>query len=271
MSFMYGFLVISVAAFSFLTFYYWQQARSLTSVLKEGARRFNDLAQQRKQLKSEADSARKETQSITKQLTQAEKQLSIARKKIAEQDSQIDKSKLIRSEEIASYVNQNDHLKIQVETLTEQIKELEQKIFVKSAPKVQGPVVSQLEEKYRKTTDDYKSALQKLNNFEKQYKGITPEDYYNFKKRCSQFNRMYHGMRSLKEMAEQKTENFEIALLHLSKWVLGQTKGDPLKSDAAFGEVVGEALERTGGSFVDHTTKEAFAVSEGAHSAPEDS
>lgn len=262
MSFIYAFLVICVAALSFASFYFWQQARSTAAILREGARRFNELAQHRKAIAMEADGIRASLRKTEIELETAEKQLAGSRRKIGEQEVMIEK----HFAAISSFNNQNEHLKIQVEALTEQIKELERKTHQPAVPQVQKQVLNQLEEKYRKTNADYQTAVQKISQMEKQYGQVNTEELRAYKKRCAQFNRMYHGMRSLKEMAEQKSENFETALLHLSQWVLTQTKGDKVSS-GKFGDVVGEALERTGGSFVDAAT--AAATEEAGHAAQE--
>ncbi len=262
MSFIYAFLVICVAALSFASFYFWQQARSTAAILREGARRFNELAQHRKVIATEAEAIRATLRKSEVELEVAENQLASLRRKISEQDVIIEK----HYGAVSSYNNQIEHLKIQVETLTEQIKERERKTHQPAVPQVQKQVLNQLEEKYRKTSADYQSAVQKISQMEKQYGQVNTEELRAYKKRCAQFNRMYHGMRSLKEMAEQKSDNFETALLHLSQWVLTQTKGEKISS-GKFGEVVGEALERTGGSFVDAAT--AAASEEAGHAAQE--
>lgn len=62
---------------------------------------------------------------------------------------------------------------------------------------------------------------------------------------------LYKGMRGLKEMAEERNQNLEVAVRSLSKWVLEQKHIDFDLSEAQpIGSILGEALESIGQSLI---------------------
>ena len=62
---------------------------------------------------------------------------------------------------------------------------------------------------------------------------------------------LYKGMRGLKEMAEERNQNLEVAVRTLSKWVLEQKNMDfDLSDSQPIGSILGEALESIGQSLI---------------------
>ena len=57
-------------------------------------------------------------------------------------------------------------------------------------------------------------------------------------------------MKSLKEINEEKNQNLEVALRHLSHWILKEKKQSPASANPPLGELIVGALEITGGQLV---------------------
>ncbi len=77
------------------------------------------------------------------------------------------------------------------------------------------------------------------------------------KKRNSHLEHLYQSMKGLREMAEERSENWEVALRKLSFWVLG-TRSEVTANRLAegpIGPLVGEALAAIGAELVDDSAE----------------
>ena len=93
--------------------------------------------------------------------------------------------------------------------------------------------------------------IEKMREEQKQFES----DILKLKKNLINSSFLYKGMRGLKEMAEERNRNLEVAVRTLSGWVLKQ-KNIEFDEDSAspIGPILGEALESIGSSLIEEET-----------------
>jgi hypothetical protein len=81
---------------------------------------------------------------------------------------------------------------------------------------------------------------------------LNPEAFNAARRRSTHFETLYKNMRGLKEMAEERNKNWEVAIRKLSGWIITQKRGPvAARSIKNFGPMLNEALDIVGAQLVD--------------------
>ena len=92
------------------------------------------------------------------------------------------------------------------------------------------------------------------------------------RRRSTQNETLFHSMRGLRDMSDERSQNWEIALKKMATWILTSSPvaipNDPILS-LSIGPVVGEALARIGSSLVEFTAEDELAAERQALRAAE--
>ena len=100
---------------------------------------------------------------------------------------------------------------------------------------------------------------QELNQL-KSTPSVDARTFETVRRRAAHNEQLFHSMRSLRDMADERNRNWESALRSLSTWSLTLSPlakpNDPILSES-IGPIVGEALQRIGGSLIaeDHASE----------------
>lgn len=238
-----------------LAYFYHKQFSGLHQLFAETTSRFEqgrlfnqNLEKKNKELKEELKNEKTKQEKNQKKLFQLEK----SRESFSKNDSkETEKLKLNTS-----------HLEEQVQTLTMQLQDAvhhkvnaEKKLQTANIDKLQSKIESlttknnSLQEGLDKNKKEFESLDVKHHQLEKKSKGLDAKEYFKTKRRCSQYNRLYNGMKGMREMADEQSANFREAALQLSQWIL-QNKDistDDLESKTS---VISTALEKINGSYL---------------------
>ena len=252
-------LTISLLGFSAvmagLAYFYHKQFSGLHQLFAETTSRFEqgrlfnqNLEKKNKQLKEDLKSEKSKQEKSQKRLFQLEKSKESFSKN--------------GSKETDSLKLNIGHLEEQVQTLTAQLQEAvhhkveaEKKLATADVEKMQTKIDSltsknnSLQEKMDKNKKEFESLDVKHHQLEKKSKGIDAKEYFKTKRRCSQYNRLYNGMKGMREMADEQSANFSEAALQLSLWILKNKEISTEKLDSKT-SVISTALEKINGSYL---------------------
>lgn len=100
----------------------------------------------------------------------------------------------------------------------------------------------------------------KLTDFERELRtqkarpDVNPRDFDTLRRKVSQYELLYNGMKSQRDMVDERNKNWESALERLTVWILTKSsvaiENDPVLAKG-IGPMVGEALGRIGLSLMD--------------------
>jgi hypothetical protein len=92
------------------------------------------------------------------------------------------------------------------------------------------------------------------------------------RRRSTHNETLFHSMRGLREMSDERSQNWEVALKKMATWILTSSPlalpNDPVLSQS-IGPVVGEALSRIGSSLVEFSAEDELAAERQALRATE--
>lgn len=158
---------------------------------------------------------------------------------------------------------ENAVLKQQLGDAIREKQEFSQKLKSADASAVNKKQVDQKDEELQKVKANLTEAVtvaKKLKASNDKIKGILrkvdPKETKKYKQKSNQYEQLYNSMKSLREMAEERNENWETALRKLSLHILG-TKN--YSESSPIGELVGEALEKIGTRLVEDDQEERGA------------
>ncbi len=194
------------------------------------------------------------------ELTQLEKRFEIEKRSSSEQIGKLEKSESALKDELTLLTNRKEHYEAQILTLTAQLKEtdlecatMRQKLAA-SAQEVHKDIEKERLAliKEKEQNKERISALNRENaslkaDIEKQkhiVEKVNLVEFASYRRKYKHFSRLYSTMRGLKEMVEERNQNWEIALRALSTWVC--QKNNKNISSEKIGVLVGEALEAIG-------------------------
>jgi hypothetical protein len=104
---------------------------------------------------------------------------------------------------------------------------------------------------------ELKELAAKAGKLEETMGKYSPEEIRKLKVKAHRMEVLYNSMKGLREMAEERNQNWEVALRELSVHVLNNPGVRESKSSMPIGELVGAALELAGSSLVydEHNTQ----------------
>ncbi len=255
------FMTITATFFILITLFLWLQQNKLTALklklmyeldkaheqikLKDHeTKKTKDKLEQTKDdyrhLHDQQDQSKRKIGQFLEEIETHKKNVQLKNSEIRELQSQFEK-KISQLEELMDVKNKE----IEIE---------KSKSIPKPASKALTDELKTLREKYRDLSDKNKKLEQDHNDLVQRTKDLTPELLMKMKRRIAQYDRLYQSMRGLKELAEERNQNWEFALAKLSDWVLLQNK-KTTPQDSGLGKKVGLALETIGTTLVvdEHT------------------
>ena len=267
---MLPFFAVAVAILSFAaTVYFWRRSEHIAAILMDGAKGYEELRQKNTRLEASvltfekqiADLKRKDEENrryLTQQSTQA------ARAEQAHLDHARDLERKLRNAEQQRdhMIYVHDSLKAQFEETSIRSEELSTAAAAWSSERAE--IRKQIEDAGGKSLATLKAELiqernlnQDLSQELKKFKSkdvINPRDFDTLKRRASHYERLYSGMKGLRDMVDERNKNWEDALVKMARWILTSSPvakpHDPILN-AGIGPVVGEALERIGVKILD--------------------
>jgi len=257
-------LVCACIIASFLAIYFWRLSSGYMTILKEGANRYEEI---RKHLRNSEENAQ-HTQRSLKELRDSEKQLASSlrdrNERLSDLERQLETKQKEHQHKITSLELQKNHLLKQVDQLTDRLmlaeqtlaSEQEQKMIRKPAEEQTAKVSEKIMDLQRRFQESEKILRQKdsaIVRLEEQLKINGPEKMTQVKRRLAHYERLYASMKSLREMADERNENWEGALQKMASWILLKNESPNSESHLpkSIGPLVGEALEKIGATLVD--------------------
>jgi chromosome segregation ATPase len=158
-----------------------------------------------------------------------------------------------------------DHFESQCETLLQQIRTAEtlrakaerrsqeltndMELKLKSARENADNRSGQLKEELRSLRSEYDQIKKQSDQMQEQLKIANPEDIKRYRRKIANLEHLLMSMRGLKEMAEERNQNWELALRVLSRSVLTE-KSSPRANEEKLGLLVAAAMDAAGHQLV---------------------
>ncbi len=271
-----GYLV--AIAVLIVTFFMWRKMIGAQEMYLEASNKFEEMRLKASHLDALLNKANEQLTQRNESLQRLEKSLEATRTRNATLSEQID----AKEQELAGMQDKmesaKEHLSAQVTALTSQLRDAERQKkdvelrFSASEQDTKAKTAQELRDATNKAREWEEKCreIEKIRgrieseklHLEQKFKEVDPEAVRKDKRRLAQYERLYLGMKGLREMAEERNKNWEVALRKLSVWILehisqGKQAG---KQDIpeALGPLVGGALSAVGTQLVG----DEFVVSE---------
>jgi myosin heavy subunit len=248
--------------------YYWRRAGGFYDLLVEGANRFEELRQRGQQL----ESALAKAEARLKQHKETAQSLERAVDETRGQAAELAK-KLEAKEHEVRYVAeklelQKGHLEKQLAKAAEQLQtdggarqetEARHSAALAETRQRASQRERELSDRLRDVNAKLESAEKRLAAetasravLEKRVSDADPVEMQRLKRKVAQFDRLYSSMKGLREMADERNRNWEVALRKLSAWIIKQRSGGRAGAlPEAIGPLVGQALQVIGAQLID--------------------
>jgi myosin heavy subunit len=247
--------------------YYWRRSSELYALLVEGANRFEELRSRNAQVENTITAAEKRWQQLNEAAKTHNQDLLEAREKAADLTKKLE-TKANETRFISEKLElQKGHLEKQLVKLTDQLTALEaakheseSRLAEAAAQQRQRQSVleregNELRERLRAAASALDAAQSEKTRLEKVVHAVDPEELRRLKRKIAQYDRLYSSMRGLREMADERNRNWEVALRKLSGWIIAKgNKNAPSLAQvdtAPIGPLVGQALQAIGAQLID--------------------
>lgn len=262
---MLTFFAIALATVAFATaFHFWQRSRNISALLMEGAKGYEELRHKNNRLEKAILSFENQLAELRRSDDQSRRNLTHVSSNAAKVEQEHiertrDLERKLRNVELQRdhILNAHDALQTKYDTATLKIDELtsasetwtkERRDLKKNLDDVGAQTIVKLKAELnqeRQRNQDLNAELKQL----KSRDVINPKDFDALRRRASHYERLYAGMKGLRDMVDERNKNWEDALEKLARWVLTSSSvaqpNDPILA-SGIGPVVGEALERIG-------------------------
>lgn len=219
-----------------------------------------ELKEKNKLLNKDSLRLKKDSDERDSRLKQSEKDLLKMKERHEKQIHEFETNLEELKHTIRKADSKTEHFKSQIEALTVQIQEVDSekrdiRLQLEEVTNTQNEKVnakvSELKKQVRlsdKKTKDLEQELRKkeskIEKTQEKLKTADPTILKKAKIKLSHYAHLYKLMRGQKEMAEERNQNWELALKLLSTWILDQ-KGKGSQKDENLGHLVASALEAT--------------------------
>lgn len=264
-------------AFAFYAFVCKKQLLDLRALLSDAATKGQQQRERLKQADQLVQGAQKQAALTQDQLRKLERKLAEARLKAHQAEKAQEEASRNGQDEAARLSRQLDHWREQNQVLTEQLSEAvrekkqiqEQAIALeKNLEKQTNAKTQQLEQKLSDSQDEYKKlrselkrSHHRLEKLQAILKQVNPAETKRLRARLSRTEQLFKSMKGLRELAEERNQNWESAIRLMAGHILRQAKVD---HKAPIGPILGKALERIGVSLEEHAP-EAFSPEARSH------
>lgn len=244
------------------SFYFWRRSASLYALLVEGANRYEELRHRASAYEAKTKDQEGKVREFHQKALQADKAATEARS----HSQELAKAVAAKAQDL-TYVTdklerQKGYLEGLVEKQTEQIRTLEneRQLLETSLTVQQTEAVEKIEkltllkdsqltsfkEQLKSLKNDFERSQQELHLVTKKVSEADPVEMKRLRRKISQYARLYITMKGLKELAEERSHNWEVALGKLSTWVIHQKQGPKAQIPKDLGPLIGTALKATG-------------------------
>ena len=260
-----------------------KRLENLNALLSEAAERYQTARSDAQAAEVKLQKSRKDTADISARLTQLEKQKATKEQQLSTLQKDHDKALEEVNEKLARLT---DHSQAQQKALAEQLSEairdkhqaLEQLNKLSSQKTNLSPKelkeleskLSQLSEEYKRIKSELNKAQHLIGKQNEVLKVANPKIVRKIQAKVSKLETLYASMKGLKDMSEERNQNWETALRYMAAHI---TQKD-VDLTAPMGAVVGPALEMLGKQLVvddEHNGQNESTDHEDIMSAPEQS
>lgn len=271
--------IIGAVIFGSFALIFFQRAKALQNILSRGAKQYDELSQELESIKGRLSAAEASAIALKKELTSAEAARETESARHAKVVSELASSQTNLERKLSNAELQRDHILGRFETLQSERELMEADVQTKieqirtlEAEKIQ--LERDLEDSVKKVNGKIKSEndelRRKLAHLEKESSQVAAQasdlkELEKLRRRAAHNEQLYQSMKSLRDMADERNRNWEHALRSLATWILSSSSvarpNDPVLSQS-IGPLVGEALERIGGSLIDANDDVAMSLDE---------
>lgn len=240
-----------------------------------------EAAQQQLQKIDQSSKAQKEQiEKLRQQAQKAEKAAEDIKNKSSDGKLEIIRLKTEYENQLRKVDSQREHLLEQVGVMTQQLSEVvkEKKLITEELNTLRRESeakTSQITEALRSQVSDLQNqvqaakrernnALTAMDKFKAESGLVKPEELKRWQLKVARLEQLYSSMKGLREMAEERNENWETALRFFAIHILGKKAdlaadagGDDPAKKVSIGALVGEALEKIGATLVVDDAQEA--------------
>lgn len=237
----------------------WRRVSAQSALLRDAANRFQmgkaayqKLQGENKTL-SEQDLLRRET------VSNLEKNLDEARERFAQYKGEIEKVKRDYEDELATLRLKIEHFQEEHRALVTQLADAEhvknqalrelQTINLEGELKLKAEV-QQWKTRFADAEKRAQEAERELKKMQALLKDADPRENQKHRRKVSEMERLYQSMKGLREMAEERNQNLEVAARKLASHITGRSDILDDGRPAPLGPLVGEALEKIGATLV---------------------
>jgi chromosome segregation ATPase len=273
-----------IVIFALLAFLNYKKSNQLQLILAEGARKFELQYEELCMAKKRLTSASEATSDLERQIKLLKKNHESEGGKTAKIMGELINTQSLIERKLTNTEAQRDQILAQYETLSRQRETLlaekaDQEQLIKTLEVECDRLKSELSATQRKahaaSQEDLNRLKARINELEEDLKKrsqavvIDPKELDTLRRRLVHSDQLYHSMKSLRDMADERNQNWEVALRKLSSWILTSSHlaqpEDRHLLQSSIGPIVGEALERIGGRLVDGEDQVDLAVEPKSH------
>ncbi len=265
-----GALVAILLVYAFVVRKNWLEAKALladTTIRYEAAQQqFQKNEQSSKAQKDQMDKLRQQTLKAEKAMEDNKNKSGDGKLEIIRLQTEYE-TKLKKSE------SQREHLLEQVSVMTQQLSEVvrEKKQLleelnvlrreaddkIRELTEPMRTQISDLQNQVQAAKRERNNALTAMDKFKADSGLVKPEELKRWQLKVARLEQLYSSMKGLREMAEERNENWETALRFFAAHILGQSSEAAADGKASIGALVGGALEKIGATLVDDDAQEA--------------
>lgn len=262
-----GYVLFVLAAGAAL--YFWRRRSEIEVLLSEGALRFEALKQQNQELDRGRRQIEEKAKGHKEVLARLEKATAEAREKAAELERSLEAKVSEGRSNQERWETQKGLLERQLERTLENQRRAEAKEqeLTEAVGQAEKDARARFEAWRAEESQRYRDLQARFRDMERakadadakatiakpvaKDPAIDPLELTKLKRRLHQTERLFASMRGLREMADERNHNWEVALRKLSHWILVQRGIEPTRIPDAIGPLVGQALQIAGGQLID--------------------
>lgn len=232
----------------------------LQALLQEAANRFQLGKDAYKKLAAENKSLMDQESMRRQTIATLEKSLEEARSRLAMSKRELEDICQRHAEDLKKIQLQKDHLFEERHVLLEQLKESD--LVKNNALKDLRSHVLEQEMKSKANLTQQKEQLQEaqrragaleveLRRLKTEYAKVNPQESARNRSKAREMERLFQSMKGLRELAEERNHNLEVAVRQLAAYVTCKPVLGADGSQTPLGPLVGEALEKIGVQLMD--------------------
>lgn len=258
---------IVLAVLAYLNF---KRTEQLRGILAQGAQKFEHQYEQLSMTRKRLEAAADVHSSLEQELRQLKQTQQVEGARNAKIVGELLNTQALMERKLGDVEAQRDQILSKYEALSDEREHLlsersDSEQLVKTLEAECDRLQNELDRADKRNSSAHRDELNRmrlrLNQLETELKkrgeATAPDtaDLESIRRKAAQNEQLFLSMKSLREMAEERNKNWEIALRKLSTWILtsshiAQPK-DPVLLQSSIGPLVGEALERIGCNLLD--------------------